>query len=65
MKDRKKFLLDAQEMHVEYIISDDASLTYDEAQAIAWEQGIAGLVKVIEADINVKSEIAARLRSLT
>jgi|MDTC01.1.fsa_nt_gb hypothetical protein len=65
MKDRKQFLLDAQEMHVEYIVADDASLTYDEAQAIAWEQGIAGLVKIIEADINVKSEIASRLRSLT
>lgn len=62
MKDKKQFMMDAHEMHVDYITENDQTLTYDEAQTLAWEQGLDGLLDFLDADINKKSELASKLR---
>ena len=62
MKDKKQFMMDAHEMHVDYITENDQSLTYDEAQTLAWEQGVKGLLDFLDADVNKKSELASKLR---
>ena len=44
MNDKMQFMMDAHEMHVDYITDNDQSLTYDEAQTLAWQQGLKGLL---------------------
>ena len=57
-----QFIIDMFEEHVGYIMKEDPSLTYDEANAVAWEQGQDGLLKYLDADINEKSELTSRIR---
>ena len=62
MNDKMQFMMDAHEMHVDYITDNDQSLTYDEAQTLAWQQGLKGLLDFLDADVNKKSELASKLR---
>jgi hypothetical protein len=60
---KTKFLMDMFEMHISYIMDENQEFTYDEAHAVAWEQGQDGLLKYLHSDINAKSELASRLGS--
>lgn len=62
MTNELKFLMEMFEMHISYIMDEYQEFTYDEAHALAWEQGRAGLLNYLDADINTKSELASRLR---
>ena len=62
MNKKFKFQMEMFEMHVSYIMDANQDLTYDEAHALAWEQGKVGLLRYIDADINTKSELASKLR---
>jgi len=62
MKDKMQFMIEAHEMHVDYLTDSDQSLTYDEAQTLAWQQGLKGLLDFLDADVNKKSELASKLR---
>jgi len=57
-----QFLIDMLEEHVGYIMKEDPTLNFDEANALAWEQGQDGLLKYLDADINEKSELTSRIR---
>jgi len=62
MNDKMQFMMYAHEMHVDYITDNDQSLTYSEAQTLAWQQGLKGLLDFLDADVNKKSELASKLR---
>ena len=62
MTNEIKFLMEMFEMHVSYIMDANQDLTYDEAHALAWEQGKDGLLRYLDADINTKSELTSMIR---
>ena len=62
MTNEIKFLMEMFEMHVSYIMDENQALTYDEAHALAWEQGKDGLLQYLDADINTKSELTSMIR---